>query len=244
MEQIPLVERQAQLCMEQPLEHIEQQVARLTRQDLEAAEADQGFWLEHLELLAQTLDQTDLMQQIAQTTRLLAEAVVAELEQDSVLYRDLMAGLVDLGFCFSFLRRINYNLKMVIQKNKKPEEIFKREIVSYLIRHGFDIDVVESKAVFSQKMRRYLHSQATPGMSDLVGNDMNGHACFIELKAPKKIKTLRDNQRRFLIKKIESNAFACVVDSIDLFCKLYSQWVTLRKECELKAKQFLIESLP
>lgn len=131
-----------------------------------------------------------------------------------------------------------------VKRNSKPEEIFKRQILAYLLRNGFDIDVIESKAVYSQRLRRYMHSQATPGMSDLVGNDPNGHACFIELKAPKKRSTLRDNQRMFLMRKIESNAFACVVDSIEMFVQFYSDWKHYKSKDEFQARQFLINMLP
>ena len=131
-----------------------------------------------------------------------------------------------------------------MKKNSKPEEIFKKQILAYLLRNGFDIDVIESKAVYSQKLRRYMHSQATPGMSDLIGNDPSGHACFIELKAPKKLKTLRENQRMFLVRKIESNAFACVVDSIEMFVQIYSDWKHYKLQGEFEARQFLLNMLP
>lgn len=134
--------------------------------------------------------------------------------------------------------------KVAAKRNSKPEEVFKREMLSYLARNGFDIDVVESKAVFSQRLRRYLHSQATPGMSDLVGNDMNGHACFIELKAPKKLKTLRENQKLFLKKKVESNAFACVVDSLERFVMIYNDWRDYKARSDYEARQFLLNMLP
>ena len=134
--------------------------------------------------------------------------------------------------------------KKLQAKNNKPEEIFKREIISYLIRNGFDVDVVESKAVYSQRLKRYLHSQATPGMSDLVGNDMNGHACFIELKAPKKLKTLRENQKLFLKKKVESNAFACVVDSLERFVMIYNDWRDYKARSDYEARQFLLNMIP
>lgn len=135
---------------------------------------------------------------------------------------------------------------MTIKKhNKKPEKVFQQEILLILRRKGFDIDVVEAKAVFSQKARRYLHSQATPGMTDLVGNDSSGIALFVELKAPGKLKTLRENQRHFLKRKISSNSFACVTDSVERFFEIYEKWKEIKEtKSMIEAQFYLIDMIP
>lgn len=133
---------------------------------------------------------------------------------------------------------------MAGKRNSKPEKILEKEILHFLRLNGFDVDVVESKAVFSQKLGRYLNSQTTVGMSDLIGNDKNGHACFIELKAKGRRSTLSQRQKLFLMKKIDSNAFACVVDSVEMLSQIYQDWKHYKASTDYEARQFLLNMLP
>ena len=104
---------------------------------------------------------------------------------------------------------------------------------------GFSCDVVESKAVYSAQAGRYLNSQAVAGFPDIVGCDALGRALFIEVKASGKRSTLKEHQRRFLIEKIDKNAFAVCVDGPDLLLKFYREW----HQVEAK-KAYLLKVLP
>lgn len=143
-----------------------------------------------------------------------------------------------------------YNRKQCKEKkpratrNKAPEKEVVKICLGWLRSSGFDVHVVEAKAVFSAKAGRYLSSQTTPGMSDIVGNSPEGVACFIEVKAKGKISTLRENQRQFLINKIHSNCFAVVVDSQDTLQSCYSKWQACRQLNAQHAKEYLLGLLP
>jgi hypothetical protein len=128
-------------------------------------------------------------------------------------------------------------------KNSRPEKQVEKEVLALSKILGFDLSVIESKAVYSRAAGVYLSGQAEQGFSDLVGNDKNGHALFIELKAKGKLSTVSASQIYFLTRKIKTNAFAVVVDSSDLLARLYTQWVMIKKECSLKAQEYLLNEL-
>lgn len=128
------------------------------------------------------------------------------------------------------------------KKNEKPEKALEKEVMLWLKQNKFTCNVVESKAVFSQKAQRYLNSQAIPGMADIVGNGPDGVAVFIELKAPGKLGTIRPAQYEFLMTKIESNCFAVCIDSVLLLERMVKMWAML-KTPETK-QMFLKNSCP
>lgn len=105
--------------------------------------------------------------------------------------------------------------------NKKPEKLVEKVVMEWLKANDFSCDVVESKAVFSPRAGIYLNSQATPGMSDIVGCTPDGRGCFIELKAKDRRSDLKDHQRRFLLEKISRGAFAACVDSVEYLEKCW-----------------------
>lgn len=121
------------------------------------------------------------------------------------------------------LKSVNNN-RAPKRKNEKPEEITVRECIDWLRDHGFSIHRVEAKAVYSKAAGRYLHSQTTPGMPDLVGNDKNGRACFIECKAKGKRSTVRHAQTEFLTEKIKTNCFVVVADTSEFLSNAYDLW--------------------
>jgi len=131
----------------------------------------------------------------------------------------------------------------VKRRNKAPEKAVQTEVMAWLNSKGFDCNVFESKAVFSASANRYLHSQMKPGVVDIIGNDPNGHAVFIELKAPGRINrsSLRAEQRLFLLRKIETYAFACVVDSSKRLEEIYSGWKAIDVP---QRRDFLKSTLP
>lgn len=127
------------------------------------------------------------------------------------------------------------------RNNQKPEKAVVESCMFWLKQKGFDVHVVESKAVFNPKAGRYLSSQLVPGFSDICGNDSNGRAVFIECKAPGRRSTLREVQFKFLSNKIHSSAFAVVVDSHELLETYYSKWISLSGS---EAREYLASVLP
>lgn len=113
-------------------------------------------------------------------------------------------------------------------KNQKPERDLQKLVLAILESKGWLVYPIEAKAVYSQAAGRYLNSQTTPGLSDIVGSTPDGFACFIELKAPGRRSALADHQRTELIKAIDRSAFAGCFDSIESILTIYSQWKTLR----------------
>lgn len=109
--------------------------------------------------------------------------------------------------------------------NKSPEKDLQQDVVKWLRSIGWDVSVVESKSTFSLKQGRYIGQAAAPGFCDIVGNDPEGRAVFIEMKAPGRRNTLRDNQREFLIRKINSGCYAVVADSQLYIHQTYHQWL-------------------
>lgn len=132
----------------------------------------------------------------------------------------------------------------VPRKNQKPEKDVEAEVMTWLSANQFDCHVVESKAVYSYSAGRYLHGQTNPGFSDIVGNDANGMAVFIELKAKGRRSTLRQKQKAFLKKKIASNCFAVVVDSAELLATTYKEWSKLRADSPKTSQFYLFDQLP
>jgi hypothetical protein len=132
------------------------------------------------------------------------------------------------------------------RKNSKPEFELKKLVVKWLDEKSFSCDVVESKAVYCASAGRYLKGQAKAGFSDIVGvTPCRGVACYIELKAPGKLSTLKAHQRDFLIAKIEHMAFACVVDSVKSLSELYEKWCALFVTGNyIEAKKLLLKNLP
>jgi hypothetical protein len=134
--------------------------------------------------------------------------------------------------------------RQVRQRNESPEKQTEKEVLNYCLMQGFDVSVVESKAVYSRSAGRYLRGQTEAGFSDIVGTDKNGFAVFIELKASGKLKTISQSQTEFLKRKIESNAFACCVDSSDMLDHIYNNWLNLKSSSSVEAKKYLMSILP
>jgi hypothetical protein len=70
-------------------------------------------------------------------------------------------------------------------------------------------------------------------------------AVFIELKAKGRRSALRENQREFLIEKINTGCFAVVVDSLELLENQWERFCLLKKRRQYQmAKDFLFTALP
>lgn len=105
--------------------------------------------------------------------------------------------------------------------NGKPEKEVSLACMAWLKANGFSCNVVESKAVYSEASGRYMSGQTDPGFSDCVGVHVSSVAVFIEFKAKGRLSTLRPAQKAFLRDKIKHNAFACVVDSVEMLAETW-----------------------
>ncbi len=128
------------------------------------------------------------------------------------------------------------------RRNRKPEEEVVRSIKKWAIRQSWSIHRVDSTAVYSISAGRYNYSQAATGVSDIVGNDSEGIAVYIEVKAPGKLSKLRPGQAVFLKEKIRTNAFAVCVDRVELLANIYVIWSELSNIGE--RKRYLMDLLP
>lgn len=128
--------------------------------------------------------------------------------------------------------------------NKAPEKEVVKALIKWLCNNGFQVHVIESKAVYSKAAGRYLKGQTDPGMSDIIGVDSRGFGTFIEAKAPGRLKTLKPHQRDFLIKMARSGAFACVTDSVERLASLYFNWRQLNLNASrAAASKYLIDAI-
>lgn len=113
-------------------------------------------------------------------------------------------------------------------KNSSPESDYLRDYIDpWLKANGFSMDRVEAKATYNPQAKAYLNSPTTPGMSDRVGCDRYGRACFIEAKAPNRTMYLRPDQKQFLVEKLNYNAFVCCVNDVCELERIYDQFLTL-----------------
>lgn len=131
------------------------------------------------------------------------------------------------------------NEPRVQRRNEHPEKEVVKAILEYGKTKGWDIEVIDAKAVFNEKEGRYLTGQVAPGYPDVSGNNGLGHALYIEAKAPGKRSTVRDDQVTFLLRKIGTNSFAVVVDSTELLEELYNGWLLAENK-----KAFLLRAMP
>lgn len=126
------------------------------------------------------------------------------------------------------------------KKNKTPEADFLKKLKKHIEEnHGWSLDVIDSKGQFSEDAQRYVYGKTRSGYSDMSGNMLNGLASYLEVKAPGKRSTLREDQMNFLIEKINSNCFAIVTDSIEHFEMILEKF----KKAENR-KAILLNDLP
>lgn len=124
-------------------------------------------------------------------------------------------------------------------KNLKPEKLVEVEVLAWCNQNAWSVDVYDSKATYSEKSKSYKKSKSLKqGTPDIVGNCQNGLACYIELKAPG-IYYCSQEQYLFLKRKIESNAFGCVVRSAK---ELEEYYLSYKNASD--SKSYLLSILP
>lgn len=127
--------------------------------------------------------------------------------------------------------------------NDKPEAKFSLQLKKHIESLGWSIDIIEAKANYSETSGRYTNGAVTAGYSDISGNMPNGRAVYVEVKAPGKRSNVSPGQHEFLTRKINTNCFAIVCDSIEYFDRVLMSWQMKLADKEL-AKNYLLSELP
>lgn len=130
------------------------------------------------------------------------------------------------------------------RKNDKPEKQVQTDCLNWMRKNGWSVNIFEAKSTYDPSRGRYISQSMKAGTLDCGGSVPLGIACVIEFKAPGKLSSLRDNQRKTLIEKINSNNFAVVVDSVGRLEKLYIEWVARREISLEAARAYLMSMLP
>jgi len=115
------------------------------------------------------------------------------------------------------------------RKNSSPEKEVQNECLKWLKQNGFSVDIIEV-STYDARLKRNITKKMKSGICDCIGNNSEGYAVFIEFKAKGRLSTLKEHQKQFLLKKINSNAFACCVDSKERLEEIYEKWFSLRKK--------------
>lgn len=135
-------------------------------------------------------------------------------------------------------------MKTSSNRNNKPEKIVENNVIWWLQRNGFSVDVYDSKATFSVASQRYKKSKNMKiGTPDLLGVSPEGFFVAIELKAPGKEEVCSFLQRQFLVDKIERNGFGLVVSDISFLQETWLTWLNLRKSSKDDEAKKLLKSL-
>jgi len=121
-------------------------------------------------------------------------------------------------------KQIKSNEVILRKSNDKPEQDVEKACMPWFKSTGFSMNVVESKAVWNNKARRYLSGQTVSGFTDSAGCTPSGIGSFVEFKAKGKRSSLKEHQRKFIHEKIIKGCFSCVVDSVECLEKTYQMW--------------------
>lgn len=132
------------------------------------------------------------------------------------------------------------------RRHGKPEKLVEASCVQWMSAQGWQVEIYESKAQYNPKAGRFISQNIKAGHPDCAGVLPSGVAAFVEFKAPGRIKTFNlpknYRQRQFIKEKININAFACVVDSVDLLQKIFTTWSHIETKEEKIA--YLVSMLP
>lgn len=136
-----------------------------------------------------------------------------------------------------------------LKKNKHPErDLVQKPCVEWMLQLGWIVKIYESKATWNPHQGRYMQQSMAAGHADCMGNTLDGLTVAIEFKSPGKLKTFtRDgNQRQveFIIEKIDSNCFACVVDSLEMLKRIWKEYCDAKSKGLDVARAYLLSQLP
>lgn len=142
-----------------------------------------------------------------------------------------------------YYARIDKSTMPCKRKNKKPEKQVAENCMRAMREAGFCMDIIEV-STYDPHLKRATSQRNRSGMSDSIGCDQNGFACYVEFKAPGRRSTLSELQRHFLLEKISFGAFAYVADCHKKLLGVYANWRGLRKTNIDESKSYLINQLP
>ena len=114
--------------------------------------------------------------------------------------------------------------------------------LKWMRTHGFSVEIYEAKGGYDST---YGVVAMKAGTSDCIGNDCMGRACYVEFKAKGCLSTVRPSQYKFLLRKINSGAFAVVTDCSNNLSSVYNIWAGLYDYGKFeRAKEYLLSILP
>ena len=132
--------------------------------------------------------------------------------------------------------------------NSAPEKEVERECLAWMRKRGWNVQIFEAKATWSKEANCWLSQGMKAGTCDCIGNTADGFGVFVEFKALGKLSTFNREsngvQRKFILDKINSGVFACVVDSAVLLEIIFDNWMKLKLEGLEASKKYLISVLP
>lgn len=135
------------------------------------------------------------------------------------------------------------------RKNQKPEKEVEKLCLEYMRALKWDVNIFEAKATFDPKRGVYRQQSMKSGIADCMGSLPDGIECAIEFKAPGKLYTFayprNEKQQIFIQRKIMSNCFAVVVDSVERLDTIYKRWREHRDANDLDfARMYLLSMIP
>ena len=131
------------------------------------------------------------------------------------------------------------------RRNNKPEKEVETSCLKLMRSWGWSVEIYESKATYDPRRGVWRQQSMKSGTLDCMGVTDQGIAVAVEFKAMGRLSSLRDNQREFLISRINQFAFACVVDSAIDLNRIYNQWKYIRENQSLnKSRDYLLLMIP
>lgn len=143
-----------------------------------------------------------------------------------------------------------YGIDIKRKKSQKPEKEVEKTCLDWMRSQGWNVEIYESKTTYSEKVGRWVGASMKAGTCDCMGSMPDGISVSVEFKAPGSISSFNSEkrylQKEFIIKKINSNSFACVTDSLERLISIFEKWKELRyKLQDLSAsREYLLEMLP
>jgi len=132
--------------------------------------------------------------------------------------------------------------------NKEPEKAVEKACLVLMRGWGWTVAIYEAKARWNSAAERFTSQGMKFGTCDCMGNTAEGIAVAVEFKAPGRLGSFNSEarflQRQFIVDKVNSNAFACVVDSAERLEIIKTRWEDLRKLGLGPARDYLLSMLP
>lgn len=134
------------------------------------------------------------------------------------------------------------------KKNAHPEKDVEKSCLEWMRAKNWNVQIYESKATFDPRRGVWRNQSMAAGNADCQGNLPDGVTIAVEFKAPGKLKNFNregnERQVEFIYNKIQTNCFACVVDSAERLQLIYEVWDSRRKHSTELAKEYLLSMLP